>query len=317
VRNRTNRASPSALSILVTGSALLVVLVLIPESAKTERVREAVPILPGSVTFVAAGILVASFIIASVVFVGDSLAAKSVDFDAIERRRQIRRIVVAWVAAFLMVYLLTALVLSVVYPKEVEENSQLIAPEAESAEEEEELSLPLVEDSPTGGSDATSVGSERRNRTIAILAIIAATAASVVVGVLGLLRVRRAPLQIEEAMGKLREELVRSTRIGLQRLLSTGDDRESVIAAYAIVEEVFAEHGYARTQSVTPRAHVTKTVLGLGLLSSESGRSAILELASLFELARFSDQKMGATERQAAVHCMKRIEMDLEAEVRG
>lgn len=92
-----------------------------------------------------------------------------------------------------------------------------------------------------------------------------------------------------------------------RRELELGSDpRSSVIAAYAGMEAALDRLGWGRSSTETP-TEFTRRILGRFDLD---GRP-VVELAALYEVARFSDRAISAAEQERAAIALAEIEADL------
>jgi Domain of unknown function (DUF4129) len=91
--------------------------------------------------------------------------------------------------------------------------------------------------------------------------------------------------------------------------LSWSDDPRSVIIkAYYRIESGLAAAGLPRRPSEAPREYLERVLAG-----TDVKPDSITSLTTLFELARFSDQELAATDRDAAEAAMRSVLEDLGA----
>lgn len=84
------------------------------------------------------------------------------------------------------------------------------------------------------------------------------------------------------------------------------DPQMAVIKAYAIVEASLAGLGTPRAASETPREHVQRSLADLRVQSTP-----LLELADLYELARFAERPMTMVHRERAADLLEQTKRDL------
>lgn len=83
-------------------------------------------------------------------------------------------------------------------------------------------------------------------------------------------------------------------------LSSIADPRQAVLVAYSSLEQVMDRHGHPRLRHETANEHVDR-VLGSGPMALDVDRAAVVRLAGLYELARFSSNRVTEDDRRVAL----------------
>ena len=195
-----------------------------------------------------------------------------------ERRSQ-------WKVLFVLVLLV---LLATVFPRRDADDVAPDEPEApvEAAE-------PVAERDPVVG----------RNELLPLLAILVSA-----VGVLVWTkrRIERPENEVESlALGSELEPLIREVIGGLE--LGT-DPRSSVIRAYSQLEEALGAHGGPRRATETPMEHIRRALAHLSI-----DTTPVLQLARLYEVARFSDHAISIEDQRRAIEGLNRVRDDLAA----
>ena len=160
---------------------------------------------------------------------------------------------------------------------------------------------PLPTASPQGGGGTHGVhwSDARWLLVLPLLALLGLVVASFV-----LARRRRAPApQVDEPVA---EAVVAVLDEALDDLGDERDPRRAVIAAYARMEDVLAEHGLGRRPAETPYEYLARVLTDL----RASERSA-RRLTELFEWAKFSTHEVSERMRAEAVGCLTRLRAEV------
>ncbi len=173
---------------------------------------------------------------------------------------------------------------------------------------------------PIGSTGVPSTASEKQSTTGSsgelggtdTVAIMAATVLIVATLVLVLWAIRRHDRPIhadkppEQASPSLAQELAAAVDESLDDLRSERDPRRAVIAAYARMERIFAQHGLPRRDVEAPYEYAGRVLRELGL-----GAGAVRGLTHLFELARFSHHEIRALMQEQAIAALIAIREEL------
>ena len=92
----------------------------------------------------------------------------------------------------------------------------------------------------------------------------------------------------------------------LDDLYAETDPRRAVIAAYARLERVLAEHGVARRPSEAPLEYLARI-----LASLQVGDEAVATLTHLFERAKFSQHAVGSEMKEQAIAALVTVRDEL------
>jgi hypothetical protein len=125
--------------------------------------------------------------------------------------------------------------------------------------------------------------------------------------VLSRLRPRRRPGSRQERRD-VAEELAAALEITLDDLRAERDARRAVIAAYARMERILGAHGVARRPSEAPLEYLARVLRGLAV-----GAGSTLDLAALFERAKFSPHAVDAEMKDDAIAALASVRDDLRA----
>jgi hypothetical protein len=161
---------------------------------------------------------------------------------------------------------------------------------------------PLPTASPNGGGGTHGVhwSDARWLLVLPLLALLTLAATS-----LALARRRRAPAA-PEAAEPVAEAVVAVLDDALDDLGDERDPRRAVIAAYARMEDVLAEHGLGRRPAETPYEYLARVLTDL----RASERSA-RRLTELFEWAKFSTHAVSEHMRADAIGCLTRLRAEV------
>lgn len=96
---------------------------------------------------------------------------------------------------------------------------------------------------------------------------------------------------------------------GMQELRLHADPRQAIIACYAQLEHLLADHGVPAAASLTPQEYMGEALQTLSL-----PLEAFAELVHLFELARYSLHPLDNTTRSTALTCLERLHEALTQE---
>jgi hypothetical protein len=160
---------------------------------------------------------------------------------------------------------------------------------------------PLPPASPQGGAGSHGIhwSDARWLLVLPLLALLGLAAASFAVA-----RRRRAPAP--QAAEPVADAVVAVLDEALDDLGDERDPRGAVIAAYARMEDVLAEHGLGRRPAETPYEYLAR-VLGDLRASERSAR----RLTELFEWAKFSTHEVSERMRSEAVGCLTRLRAEV------
>jgi hypothetical protein len=141
------------------------------------------------------------------------------------------------------------------------------------------------------------------------------TLVAVIVAVIGgglllavvVLYARRERLE-EEGEETVEEELAAVVSDAIDDLRAEPDARRAVIAAYARMERVLAQHGQPRRRSEAPFEYLARVLRGLRVRDA-----AVRDLTELFERAKFSTHEIDEAMRERAIAALVSLREDLEA----
>jgi hypothetical protein len=274
-----------------------------------------IPLLPGWFFFATLGLFVL-FLIGSFTY----FALTAIRGSAVRIRRMdddTRKIVVMLILGLvflLVMYVMFAFLISLFQFEE----EDVAPPPLQQGDGEGELEQEELPPEPEPEPIPEEVSPQRDGSTRRILLMIAAGFLSISAA-LGVTRVVRRLLKTPGAEEQsLSERLVldirNATREILSRMLREPDHRLAVIAAYAMVEDILARHGYPRKPAQTPLEFMDEVIASLKEQSADQPDSIrlpeaeIMELTGLYEIAKFSDHPVGPDERRTAVNCLERIQ---------
>lgn len=185
-----------------------------------------------------------------------------------------------------LVVLLLLVLLSTLFPRNTSDEVTPDEPEVpvEAAE-------PAAERDPVLG----------RNELLPLLVILASA-----IGVLVWTkrRIERPENEVESsALGAELEPIISSVILGLQQ---GTDPRSSVIRAYSQLEDALAAHGESRLAAETPMEHIRRALAHLNI-----DTEPVLQLARLYEVARFSDHAISIDDQRRAIDRLSRVRHDL------
>jgi hypothetical protein len=118
---------------------------------------------------------------------------------------------------------------------------------------------------------------------------------------------RRERLEEEETVG-VEQELSAVVSDTIDDLRREPDARRAVIAAYARMERVLAQHGQPRRRSEAPFEYLARVLLGLRVRAA-----AVRDLTELFERAKFSTHEIDQTMKDRAIGALVSVREDLQA----
>ncbi len=210
-------------------------------------------------------------------------------------------------AILLLVFFLSALAISFLAPPEELGGGNRADGEGtgESRDLEDEADGRVFDESPTRISPAP-----RRNLVVAFVAVVGA---AIVFFGYRLIRssLKRGPQEVEDTYEEMRQDLAAASLLGLETMLSTSDNRQAIIAAYAIMEDSFARNGHTRELHQTPMEYMTNTIRNITFPAGGMRRDSLLELTRLYEIAKFSDHKIVEQHRAGALRSLRRIQRSL------
>jgi uncharacterized protein DUF4129 len=123
------------------------------------------------------------------------------------------------------------------------------------------------------------------------------------------LLIRRRPLAPLPAGESLAEALSEVAAASIDDLRREGDPRRAVIAAYANMERVLAQHGLPRRRAETPFEYLARILRQL-----EVSESSVHRLTELFEYAKFSTHEVDAAMKDQAIDAFAALRDELHAE---
>jgi Domain of unknown function (DUF4129) len=150
-----------------------------------------------------------------------------------------------------------------------------------------------------GGSHVVHWSDARWLLVLPLLALLGLAAAS-----FALARRRRAPAP--EVAEPVAEAVVAVLDDAIDDLGDERDPRRAVIAAYARMEDVLADHGLERRPAETPYEYLARVLTDL----RASERSA-RRLTELFEWAKFSTHEVSERMRADAIGCLTRLRAEV------
>jgi Domain of unknown function (DUF4129) len=159
--------------------------------------------------------------------------------------------------------------------------------------------LPTADQREGGGSQGIHWSDARWILVLPLLALLGLAAAS-----FALARRRRAPAPPDAE--PVAEAVVAVLDEALDDLGDERDPRRAVIAAYARMEDVLAEHGLGRRPAETPYEYLARVLTDL----RASERSA-RRLTELFEWAKFSTHEVSERMRADAIGCLTRLRAEV------
>jgi hypothetical protein len=119
---------------------------------------------------------------------------------------------------------------------------------------------------------------------------------------------RRERLESDEPEETVEEELSAVVSDTIDDLRREPDARRAVIAAYARMERVLAQHGRPRRRSEAPFEYLARVLLGLRVRAA-----AVHDLTELFERAKFSTHEIDEAMRERAIAALVSVREDLQA----
>jgi hypothetical protein len=119
---------------------------------------------------------------------------------------------------------------------------------------------------------------------------------------------RRERLESDEPEETVEEELSAVVSDTIDDLRREPDARRAVIAAYARMERVLAQHGRPRRRSEAPFEYLARVLLGLRVRAA-----AVRDLTELFERAKFSTHEIDEAMRERAIAALVSVREDLQA----
>ncbi len=215
------------------------------------------------------------------------------------------RIIILVVAGMLVFYFLVALMLSfIAMPDEEPGNRPLVEGDGEEVEEEEVEELPEPQEDPL-----TAATRARRSRII-LLGLLAVGFAAAIYFAVRLMRATPEADPVEEKLSEeLRRDLAEATEMAIAELEAEPDFRRAVIGCWAYLEMALARHEHPREAHHTPLEYIRALVLDLPALPAR----ALLELATRYEVARFSEHAITRNDRDTALHSLHDIRRNLQA----
>ena len=119
-------------------------------------------------------------------------------------------------------------------------------------------------------------------------------------------RIEQPENEVESSALSTELEPLISSVIG--RLELGTDPRSSVIRAYSQLEGAFAAHGESRRATETPMEHIRRALAHLDI-----DTEPVLQLARLYEIARFSDHAITVEDQHRAIKGLTQVRDDLAA----
>ena len=215
------------------------------------------------------------------------------------------RIIILMVVGMMVFYFLVALLLSfIAVPEEEPGQRPLVEGDGEEVEEEEVEPLPEPLDDPL-----TAATRARRSRII-LLSVLAVGFAAAIFFAVRLMRATPEAEPVEEKLSEeLRRDLAEATALAIAELEAEQDFRRAVIGCWAYLEMALARHEHPREAHQTPLEFIRALVLDLPALPAR----ALLELATRYEVARFSEHSITRSDRDTALHSLHDIRHKLKA----
>ena len=213
------------------------------------------------------------------------------------------RIILLLVGGLLLVYLLAALAISLlVFPEE--EPQQLPLEQGDGEVEEEEV----FEEQPEEELDPLTAATRARRSRIILITLLAAGFAAVAYFAVRLMRATPEREPEEERLSEeLRRDLAEAAELAIAELEADPDFRRAVIGCWAYLELALARHEHPRPRHHTPLEYVRALVAELTALPAP----ALLELASRYQVARFSEHPIARGDRDTALRCLHDIRHSL------
>ena len=118
----------------------------------------------------------------------------------------------------------------------------------------------------------------------------------------------RERLEPEEGDETVEAELSAVVSDTIDDLRREPDARRAVIAAYARMERVLAQHGQPRRRSEAPFEYLARVLLGLRVRAA-----AVRDLTELFERAKFSTHEIDQAMKERAIAALVSVREDLQA----
>lgn len=106
----------------------------------------------------------------------------------------------------------------------------------------------------------------------------------------------------------LESDLAPAVGLAADRLLLGTDPRSAVLAAYAELERALSHRGLERQPAETPSEHLQRVLTDFRI-----DADPLLRLASLYEIARFSDHAVTAFDQRRAADSLRRSRDELAA----
>jgi Domain of unknown function (DUF4129) len=119
---------------------------------------------------------------------------------------------------------------------------------------------------------------------------------------------RRRRAESEEETATMEDELAEVVTDTIDDLRREADPRRAVIAAYARMERVLAQHGQPRHPSEAPFEYLSRILLRLRVRAA-----AVRDLTELFERAKFSTHEIDASMKDRAIAALLSVRDDLQA----
>ena len=113
---------------------------------------------------------------------------------------------------------------------------------------------------------------------------------------------------VATAPGPEREQVVAALDLSLEALAGEPDARRAVIAAYGRMDSWLSGTGYGREPWEAPFEHLDRVLGGLG-----AHAAVALELATLFERAKFDVRPCGRDMKEAAIAALTALRSDIVA----
>lgn len=215
------------------------------------------------------------------------------------------RIIILVVAGMLVFYFLVALMLSfIAVPEEEPGQRPLVEGEGEIEEEEELEPLPEPLDDPL------SAATRARRSRIVLLGLLAVGFGAAIYFAVRLMRATPEAEPIEEKLSEeLRRDLAEAAELAIAELEAEQDFRRAVIGCWAYLEMALRRHEHPREVHQTPLEYIRALVLDLPALPAR----ALLELATRYEVARFSEHAISRDDRDTALQSLHDIRHKLRA----
>ena len=215
------------------------------------------------------------------------------------------RIIILMVVGMMVFYFLVALMLSfIAVPEEEPGQRPLVEGDGEEVEEEEVEPLPEPVDDPL------SAATRARRSRIILIGLLAVGFGAAIYFAVRLMRAEPEAEPVEEKLSEeLRRDLAEAAELAIAELEAEQDFRRAVIGCWAYLETALARNEHPREAHLTPLEYIRALVIDLPALPARS----LLQLATRYEVARFSEHAITRGDRDTALHSLHDIRRNLRA----